>query len=295
MVGVLTGASFRESDAQTRVDVAQMLREAKLKFEAAPRAKDVFVVSVKSDAEEDGERMVAVAVASRQDQIIVVTKLMPLPKNPPTAFLLTMLEANSEIRQGWLSIDQERGEVYAQYTLPVKTADSRQLADAVRNVAAIADESFPKLKQWQGQAPRVENRPQPRTTTPTPPATGSAPRELVGSWRIYSARLFYDAGGAGTVDTTITRRLELNADGTWQFGNSKGTWSVSPINAADWKRWDINAYKPTRKITLNNWNGGVASGPIEESSQVDFFWVIYRAEPPTVSDPGAVHMKFGHT
>ena len=295
MMATIAAASFRESVAQTKVDVAQMLREAKLKFEAA-LSKDVFGVIIKSDVEEDGDRMVAVAVADRREQIIVVTKLMTLPKNPPAAFLAAMLEANSEIRQGWLSIDQEEGEVYVQYILPVKTVDSKQLAEAVRSVAAIADESLPKFKKWQGQEPRVENKPQPRTTTTTTPTTtGSVPRELVGSWRIYSARLFYDAGGAGTVDTTITRRIELNADGTWQFGDSKGTWSVSPISEADWKRWDINAYKPTRKITLNNWNGGVASGPIEESSQVDFFWVIYRAEPPTVSDPGTVHMKFGHS
>lgn len=285
MMATLATASFCESNAQTKVDVAQMLREAKLKFETAP-SKDVFGVIVNSAVEEDGDRMVAVAVADGREHLIVVTKLMSLPKNPPAALLAAMLKANLQIRQGWLSMDQEEGVVYVQYVLPVKTVDSQQLAEAVRSVAAIADESLPKFKEWQRQQPRAENKPQPRTT-------GAAPRELVGSWRIYSARLFYDVGGAGTVDTTITRRIELNADGTWRFGDSKGTWSVSPISAEDWKRWGIDAYKPTRKITLNNWNGGVASGPIEESSQVDFFWVIYRAEPPAVSAPGTVHMKFG--
>lgn len=285
VMATLAAASFCESGVQAKVDVAQMLREAKLRFETAP-SKDVFGVIVKSDAEEDGDRMVAVAAADGGEHLIVVTKLMSLPKNPPAALLAAMLRANLAIRQGWLSLDQEEGEVYVQYVLPVKTVDSQQLAEAVRSVAAIADETLPQLKKWQGQQPREESKPQPRST-------GTVPPELVGSWRIYSARLFYDVGGAGTVDTTITRRIELNADGTWRFGDSKGTWSVSPISADDWKRWNIDAYKPTRKITLNNWNGGVASGPIEESSQVDFFWVIYRAEPPTVSAPGTVHMKFG--
>ena len=119
--------------------------------------------------------------------------------------------------------------------------------------------------------------------------------EFAGAWRAYSARIFYDEGGAGTVDTTITRELELNSDGTWHFGSSAGTYEVSDISADDWARWGVDPYGPSRKITLFDWNGGVADGPVEESGGgIDFLWAIYREGPPTIGAPGTVWMKFGH-
>ena len=147
-----------------------------------------------------------------------------------------------------------------------------------------------ELKRQTGREPQVDVKPQPR---PTPPTTGATPRDLVGAWRVFSSRLFLDNGNASPFEAKpTTRQIELNADGTWKFGDSKGTWSVSAIGADDWKRWGINAYTPTRKVIFNGWDGGAADGPIEESSQVDGFWIIYRAQPPAVNSPGTVHVKF---
>src|SRR3989344_4871928 len=125
-----------------------------------------------------------------------------------------------------------------------------------------------------------------------PLTTGNANPSLVGKWRAYSERLYYDAGGGG-VTTTTGRRLLLNEDGSWEFGSSTGAWSASDITSEDWTRWGIDSYGPARKIILENWNNDAsADGPIEGS--VDFIWVIYRVEPPLVSDPGTVWIKFGH-
>ncbi len=118
--------------------------------------------------------------------------------------------------------------------------------------------------------------------------------DIVGSWRIYSSRLFYDAGGAGVLGTTATQVLELKADSSYSFGSSSGTWSVESISSDDWTRWGIKPYGPTMKIILSGWNGGSADGPIEESTGVDFIWVIYKVGPPIVSASGTVQMKFGH-
>lgn len=124
------------------------------------------------------------------------------------------------------------------------------------------------------------------------PDNGSiADDALVGSWRIYSETL-YNTEGGGQLKQPVTRELELGADGVWQFGSSEGTWSVEPIEDADWERWGVSAYEPTRKIVLDGWNDAVADGPIEESaSGVDFVWVIYAVDEP---EPGVVFMKFGH-
>ncbi len=126
------------------------------------------------------------------------------------------------------------------------------------------------------------------------PLSGANP-EFAGAWRVYSARIFYDEGGGGTVDTTITRELELDAGGAWYFGSSSGTYEVSDISADDWARWGVDPYGPTRKISLFDWNGGVADGPVEESGGgVDFLWAVYHEGPPTIGAPGTVWMKFGH-
>ncbi len=143
------------------------------------------------------------------------------------------------------------------------------------------------------QAPQLV--PTPAQPQPAQEPVSALNPEVVGVWRVYSARIFYDEGGGGTVDTTITRQLELAADGTWYFGSSAGSYSISDISADDWNRWGVEPYGPTRKITLFDWNGAVADGPMEESGGgVDFVWVIYPEGPPVTSAPGTVWMKFGH-
>ena len=119
---------------------------------------------------------------------------------------------------------------------------------------------------------------------------------FVGSWRIFSERIFYDIGGGGSAAVPVTRNLELLKDGTWRFGDSQGAWTVTEITNDDWTRWGVNSYGPTRKIILNNWNKAIADGPIEENKgYVDFIWVIYHVEPPLVQNPGTIWMKFGHS
>ena len=129
---------------------------------------------------------------------------------------------------------------------------------------------------------------------PGQPPQAAAPVELAGEWRVYSETLFYDAGGSGGADSgaSTTRKLSLHDDATWEFGGSNGTWYVAAIATADWERWGVEGYGPQRKIVLENWNGNVADGPIEESgSGLDFLWVIYRVDEPS---PGVVQMKLGH-
>ncbi len=129
------------------------------------------------------------------------------------------------------------------------------------------------------------------------PATehiSNADPAFVDSWRIYSEYIYYDAGGSGGSDSSAsgTTRLELNADGTWQFGSSAGSWTIEPIAPSDWDRWGVSAYGPERKVVLQGWKGGVEDGPIEESAgYVDFVWVIYHVDSP---DPGLIYIKFGH-
>lgn len=121
------------------------------------------------------------------------------------------------------------------------------------------------------------------------------PSAFVGLWRAYSSRLFYDAGGGGAVGSGTGQPLEINSDGSWQLSTSAGTWKIENIKEEDWKTWNIGSYGPKRKIVLDNWNSAIASGPVEESNgRIDFFWVIYRAQPPTVSSPGQVQAKYGH-
>lgn len=127
--------------------------------------------------------------------------------------------------------------------------------------------------------------------------TGATDEEnFVGKWRIYSQAIFYDKGGNDWLDTPSTRLLEIKEDGRWIFGSSSGKWKVSMIEPQDWAKWTVSSYGPARKIVLSGWNNGVADGPAEESGErVDFIWVIYHAEPPIVTWPGLVQIKFGHT
>lgn len=119
--------------------------------------------------------------------------------------------------------------------------------------------------------------------------------KFVGNWRIYSEYIFYDTGGSNWLDTPVTRQLELGSNGKWVFGSSTGTWKIEEITDADWEKWGVDPYGPTRRMVMNNWNKVGADGPIEETkTNVDFIWVIYRAEPPVVSYPGQIQMKFSH-
>ncbi len=127
-------------------------------------------------------------------------------------------------------------------------------------------------------------------------SSAAAVPELAGSWRVLSSRLFYDAGGGGALNRGVGHTLDLTKDGGWSYGSSSGTFKVQPVSPDDWKLWDVTSYGPKQKVVLAGWNGGEASGPIEESAGgVDFVWVIYRVGPPTVTAPGLVHMKFGRT
>jgi hypothetical protein len=128
--------------------------------------------------------------------------------------------------------------------------------------------------------------------TPAPPPTAANGR-IVGSWRTYSERIAYDAGGSATFTSPLTPILNLNPDGTWEWSSSRGTWSMVPIEAGDWVRWGIASYTPASKVVLANWSRGVsADGPTEESEQrVNFVWVIYRVAEPR---PATIQLKFGH-
>ncbi len=118
---------------------------------------------------------------------------------------------------------------------------------------------------------------------------------FLGRWRVYSARLFYDAGGASGISTPVSRLLTLAANGTWKYGPSTGKWSIQSIKSADWKRWESQAYGPTRKIVFVGWSKGTVDGPIEGAhGRVDFFWMIYHVRPPVVTNSGIVEIKFGH-
>ena len=121
---------------------------------------------------------------------------------------------------------------------------------------------------------------------------------LVGSWSIYSSAFYYDAGGGAPGYSPSFQQIALHTDGTWQFGSSIGSWSVSNITQSDWSSWNVSSYGPTEKLVLSGWGNasGLADGPIETSSSgtVDFFWIIYHVSSPAVIDPGTAWLKFGH-
>ncbi|MBI2888161.1 MAG: hypothetical protein HYY02_13285 [Chloroflexi bacterium] len=152
----------------------------------------------------------------------------------------------------------------------------------------------PAPTQTAAPAPTQTATPAP-TQTPLPtPSSGETPAVFLGTWRVYSAQIYYDDGRRGPDNPARYGRLELQAGGVWQYGTSTGRWSVSPISAEDWNRWGVQPYGPTRKLALSGWGGGLADGPTEESAGVvDFLWVIYRAGPPTVSAPATIWLKFG--
>lgn len=122
-------------------------------------------------------------------------------------------------------------------------------------------------------------------------AAPAAP-SVAGSWRIYSARIDYDRGGFASQPLS-SRQLKLSGR-TWQYGSSRGSFTVTLITPADWRRWGVSSYGPKWKIVLKGWNGSKGEGPIEQSgARVDFVWVLYRVKPPLVTWPGMVSLKFG--
>lgn len=131
----------------------------------------------------------------------------------------------------------------------------------------------------------------------TPVVEHQLPSPVVGVWRIYSSRLFFDIGGAGAVGDSYTT-IDIAQDGTWDFGGSTGTWSVEPINEGDWQKWKIHDYGPKTKMVLTGWNNAMADGPIENDSsepgRIAFFWIIYHVRGPTDKDAGQIQTKFGH-
>jgi hypothetical protein len=135
--------------------------------------------------------------------------------------------------------------------------------------------------------PTATPRPSPTTTPrPTPAAAN-----LLSSWRIWSESIYYDAGGYNFI-SPVSTRLDLTADGKWQFGSSQGTWSITTISADDWQRWGIQPYGPTRKIVMENWNRARGDGPIEGEGGLDFLWVVYHVAEPR---PATIWLKFGPT
>jgi len=136
----------------------------------------------------------------------------------------------------------------------------------------------------------------PTVTEETESTLTGTESEAVGRWRAFSEYIYYDEGASNILDTASTRILELKTNHRWEFGSSGGTWGVEDIADADWEKWKTGSYGPTKKIVLNGWSNGVGDGPIEETeSRIDFMWIIYRAEPPTVSKPGQIQIKFGHS
>ncbi len=179
---------------------------------------------------------------------------------------------------------------------PEATARPASRATKSAQDPSLAQVATPEPTEEPAAAAPTEAQPQ---AAPEPaPTAVSAPTnadpQLVGTWRIYSESLYYDAGGGGVLDSSevVGTDLVLSSDGSWQFGSSSGSWSVAAIDGSEWDRWAVSPYGPTRKIVLQGWNGSTGDGPLdEETGYVDFVWVIYHVES---ADPGTVYMKFGH-
>lgn len=123
-------------------------------------------------------------------------------------------------------------------------------------------------------------------------AAGTVDAALAGDWRILTETIYFDNGLTQDV-TPVTTLLSLAAGGTWTFGSSSGTWSVSNITASDWTTWDIADYGAARKVILEGWDGCPGDGPIDEPNvAIDNIWVIYGYTSDT-NGPGTVWLKFG--
>jgi len=108
---------------------------------------------------------------------------------------------------------------------------------------------------------------------------------LIGRWGIYTEEILFKH--------ETTRILEIKADKTWTFGTSQGTWKVLPIEDNDWKKWEIEPYKPKKKIILEKFGDDGGDGPIEVyKGEVSFFWLTYRATNPETGQQVKFQKKF---
>lgn len=122
-------------------------------------------------------------------------------------------------------------------------------------------------------------------------AAGTVDPAVAGDWRILTETIFFDSGLSQQA-TPVTTVLSLSADGTWTFGTSSGTWSVSDLAASDWTTWNGTAGAQTRKVILEGWDGCPGDGPIDEAGGVvDNIWIVY-AYSSEVSGDGDVWLKF---
>ena len=91
----------------------------------------------------------------------------------------------------------------------------------------------------------------------------------------------------------MTTIMEIKADKTWTFGTLKGTWKALPIEDSDWTKWNVNPYGPRKKIVLDKFGDGEASGPIEvHQGQVSFFWLMYKITNSETGQQSPVQKKF---
>ncbi len=169
----------------------------------------------------------------------------------------------------------------------------------------ISDDDFVKGVQWlvsngiinmspgnqqnQGQQSQQETQPQ-STQTPT---------LSTGGWQVLQESICYQKGGCN-VGTNAYDTLNINADGSWSFGSSSGKWSISQTTSDDANKWGYGLADPSQattkfpyKITLDGWDGGSATGPLELSSdgKVNFIWVIYPYDQSNIG-PALIVMKF---
>ncbi len=222
--------------------------------------------------------------AAYPDAVITEAKDAVLDSSPARMIVFSFQGQYGKLKSMQTWTIKDKTAYVVTYTAEESNFDNYR-ATAEKMTASLDISAMPGQKPANPVQPAPEN----------PQNNVAANSEFAGRWRAYSEAIFYDSGGSKYLDRAVTRVLEIKADGTWAFGTSSGTWKVDPVSFADWQKWDTSDYGPTRKMTLNGWNGGVADGPIEETeSRVDFIWVIYKEEPPTVSSPGQVQIKFGH-
>ncbi len=115
-------------------------------------------------------------------------------------------------------------------------------------------------------------------------------KKFVGEWRVYSES-FYTGTGDFKYRTTPDTILTIKEDGTWSFGDFKGTWEIDYINEEDWQRWGVKDYGPLRKIIFNGWNDTITQGPVEEDGAIiQYIWSI-----EFYKNGGSDWFKFGST
>ncbi len=156
----------------------------------------------------------------------------------------------------------------------------------------------PGNQQNQGQQSQQQTPQQPQQQTQSQ-STQSTPTPSAGGWQVLQESICYQKGGCN-VGTNAYDTLNINADGSWSFGSSSGKWSVSQTTGDDANKWGYGLADPSQattkfpyKITLDGWDGGSASGPLELSSdgKVNFIWVIYPYDQSNIG-PALIVMKF---